>query len=102
MTISIEANAIHASATNLMFRALRIRLPLPVTEFFHDLELEAHTIPFWSFMSPVFLSEFEKQVTTYHNAGQTPNHALFILFFPSVLPVSLFYFKSEGESVQPH
>lgn len=26
---------------------------------------------FWSFMSPVFLSEFEKQVTTYHNAGQT-------------------------------
>ena len=25
---------------------------------------------FWSFMSPVFLSEFEKQVTTYHNAGQ--------------------------------
>ena len=24
---------------------------------------------FWSFMSLVFLSEFEKQVTTYHNAG---------------------------------
>lgn len=23
---------------------------------------------FWSFMSPAFLSEFEKQVTTYHNA----------------------------------
>ena len=26
---------------------------------------------FWSFMSLVFLSEFEKQVTTYHNAGQS-------------------------------
>ena len=70
-----EVHPLHPVANRGWRHSVRLpglsnRLPLSVTELFHDLELKAHTIPFWSFMSLAFLSEFEKQVTTYHNAGQ--------------------------------